>query len=599
MKLNEKFSYKSVNAILIFAVVLVFLVTLGTCYYTLRLIDTDEYWEIHSYQVSNNLDNLISDFENMETGQRGYVITGQENFLEPYTAGLSDLSIRFQMLQTLTLDNSVQQQNLSTIKSFGDVKTLDLNNSILLRKNGGFNVAQADVLTDKGKQDMDSIRAAVVKMQTEESRLLKIRTDNLSYINHATELIVIWGGIIGFLFYLLVNYIINKFVIGEIVTKPLLEKEQKALFYARSLIEASLDPLFAINPDGKITDVNEATVKVTGVSRQKIIGTDFLNYFTNSDEARRGYETVFREGFVIDYILTIKSQDGKLTDVLFNASLYKDNKGDVIGVFAAARDNTRIKKATDLIELTNKELRSLDLAKDEFVSIASHQLRTPLTALKGYTGMLLDGDAGPISEKQAEYLGEIKNANDRMIKLITSLLNVSRVDLGVFTVDPEPVNFEEAAKSVLKELETNIKEKNIKFDTSFEKDIPLLSADPKIVRMVFQNLLSNAVKYTPHEGHINLDIKKSGTDLLISVSDSGCGVPENVKSKIFTKLFRADNARVTDPSGTGLGLYIIKATIEQTGGKIWFDSKENQGSTFYVSIPLEGMKKKEGSRRLE
>ena len=251
------------------------------------------------------------------------------------------------------------------------------------------------------------------------------------------------------------------------------------------------------------------------------------------------------------------------------------------------------------IESANQELRSLDLAKDEFVSIASHQLRTPLAALKGYIGMLLDGDRGPINDKQREYLEAVKNANDRMIRLITALLNVSRVDLNVFAVEPEPVNFEEVALSMLKELEGDIKDKKLRVETSFEKGIPLLNADPNITRMIFQNLLTNAVKYTPAEGSITLNIKKDGSAILISVADTGYGIPKMAQSKIFTKMFRADNARVKDPNGTGLGLYIIKATIEQTGGKIWFTSKENKGSTFYVSIPLAGMKKKAGSKRLE
>ncbi len=251
------------------------------------------------------------------------------------------------------------------------------------------------------------------------------------------------------------------------------------------------------------------------------------------------------------------------------------------------------------VESANRELRSLDLAKDEFVSIASHQLRTPLTALKGYTGMLIDGDAGPLNDKQREYLTEIKNANDRMINLITALLNVSRVDLGVFVVEPEQINLQNVAESALKDLELRINEKKLLINKNFEKDLPPVNADLNIIRMVFQNLFSNAVKYTPPEGSITLTIKKNGFNILISVTDTGYGIPKDAQPKIFTKMFRADNARVKDPDGTGLGLYIIKETIEKTGGKIWFESKENKGSTFYVTIPLKGMKKKEGFRRLE
>lgn len=250
-------------------------------------------------------------------------------------------------------------------------------------------------------------------------------------------------------------------------------------------------------------------------------------------------------------------------------------------------------------QLMNKELRTLDTAKDEFVSIASHQLRTPLTALKGYVGMLLDGDAGPINDKQHEYLSEIKNANDRMIGLITALLNVSRVDLGVFIVEPEQLNLKNVAEGALNDLKMKIEEKKLLVETNFEKDIPLISADLNIVRMIFQNLFTNAVKYIPPEGKINIAIKKDKQNILISVSDTGYGIPKDVQSKIFTKMFRADNARVKDPDGTGLGLYIIKSTLEKTGGKIWFESVENKGSTFYATIPLEGMKKKEGTKRLE
>jgi two-component system sensor histidine kinase VicK len=173
------------------------------------------------------------------------------------------------------------------------------------------------------------------------------------------------------------------------------------------------------------------------------------------------------------------------------------------------------------------------------------------------------------------------------------------VDLDVFIVEPEQVNFENVAESVLNELDVVIKKKELQLSKNFEKDLPLVAVDLNIIRMVFQNLLTNAVKYTPSGGDMTLNIKKDKNNIIISVTDTGIGIPKNAQSKIFTKMFRADNARVKDPEGTGLGLYIIKSTIEKTGGKLWFESEENKGSTFYVSIPLEGMKKKEGSKRLE
>jgi signal transduction histidine kinase len=228
MNIFKKFSVKTLNVILIFLIVAIFLVVSFLCYRSLLRIDTDEYWEIHSYQVVGSLDVLISDLENMETGERGYIITGQEIFLQPYTAALPDVEVRIKALQELTADNATQQQSLSTMQPLVVAKLADLQSLISLRKNDGFTIAQAEVTTDKGKVTMDAIRVVVTNVQTTEAGLLQTRTNDLSQTNAATKLIVLWGSFIGFLFALLVNYIIYRFVIGEMVRKPLLEEALKA-----------------------------------------------------------------------------------------------------------------------------------------------------------------------------------------------------------------------------------------------------------------------------------------------------------------------------------------------------------------------------------
>jgi signal transduction histidine kinase len=224
----KKMSVKVLNSVLIFLIVAMFLVGFFICYQSLLRINTDEYWVIHSYQVIGDTNNLLSDLENMETAQRGYVITGQQSFLEPYTTSLPDVDKQFQALQVLTADNAVQQQYLSTMKPLIAAKIAWVQNDISLRINEGFSAAQADVATDQGKVILDSIRAVVANMQTEETGLLQTRTNDLTQTNAMTESIVIWGSIIGLLFALLVDYIINKFVIGEIVQKPLLDAALKA-----------------------------------------------------------------------------------------------------------------------------------------------------------------------------------------------------------------------------------------------------------------------------------------------------------------------------------------------------------------------------------
>ena len=241
----------------------------------------------------------------------------------------------------------------------------------------------------------------------------------------------------------------------------------------------------------------------------------------------------------------------------------------------------------------------LDKAKTEFVSLASHQLRTPLSAINWYAEMLLDGTAGKMSKDANDYIREIYEGNQRMVELVNSLLDVSRLELGKLSNNAEPTDFIALVNSLEKELQTMIVSKKLSFSKKLPSKMNAVSADPKLLRMIVQNLLSNAVKYTPDNGTVSVqlrdanehDIKKSGRRvttpaLFFSVADTGYGIPAAQQAKIFSKLFRADNVRTLDVEGTGLGLYIVKEVIKKLGGAVWFESKESVGTTFYVVLPL-------------
>lgn len=242
--------------------------------------------------------------------------------------------------------------------------------------------------------------------------------------------------------------------------------------------------------------------------------------------------------------------------------------------------------------------QEVDRAKTEFVSLASHQLRTPLSAINWYAEMLLAGDAGDLNDEQRTYLDEVYQGNQRMVELINSLLNVSRLELGTFVIDPEDTDVIVLAQSVLNELVPEIKKREIHLVTEFDQETPHLYADPKLLRMVFQNLASNAVKYTQHGGSVLVRIAPENEYIAISVADNGLGIPKAEQSKIFSKLFRATNARESDTDGTGLGLYIVKSVIEHAGGTIQFTSEEGKGTTFFIKLPKVGMHKKTGTKSL-
>jgi two-component system sensor histidine kinase VicK len=185
-----------------------------------------------------------------------------------------------------------------------------------------------------------------------------------------------------------------------------------------------------------------------------------------------------------------------------------------------------------------------------------------------------------------------------MVGLINALLNVSRLELGTIAVEPELVNIIQIAKTCIKELKPLILEKKLVLNQKYDKSVTFVRADPKLLTIIFQNLLSNSVKYTKSGGSISLTTNSKNKNLLITLSDTGIGIPRDQQREIYEKLYRADNAKKMDPDGSGLGLYIVKEIVRYTGGKLWFESDEGNGTTFYIRLPLSGMSEKVGGKKL-
>lgn len=358
----------------------------------------------------------------------------------------------------------------------------------------------------------------------------------------------------------------------------------------RQAVENTSDHVVITDPEGIIIYANKAVETITGFNRKDILGTKVgtkQNWggFMGQDFYQNLWDTLKKSKKSFSGYINNIRKNGEEYEALANISPVFDAGGNVIFFVGIERDFTRE--------------REIDRAKSEFVSLASHQLRTPLSTVNWYAEILLSEDAGKINDEQREYLNEVYKGNQRMVNLVNALLNVSRIDLGTLSIDPEPTDLIDLAQSVLKELELKIKERGHKIVKVFDKDVPKINLDPKMMRIVWQNYLTNAVKYTRQDGTIEVGIKKKKTLAEIYVKDNGMGIPEIQQDKIFKKLFRADNARESETDGTGLGLYIVKSIVEEFGGKVWFDSKENKGTTFFATIPLAGVKPKAGSKGLE
>ena len=378
--------------------------------------------------------------------------------------------------------------------------------------------------------------------------------------------------------------------------------------YARSLIEASLDPLITISTKGKITDHNEALANITGKTRKQLIGSDFSLYFTEPEKASEVYEEVFEKGFVTNYPLTLV--DHKLTDVLFNGSVYKDEKGNVLGAVVVARDITEQKviekamleakvsaelaagmaeEAKNKAEKATLQAEDALKSKQQFLSNMSHEIRTPMNAIIGFTKVVLKTE---LSAKQKEYLTAIKMSGNALIVLINDILDLAKVDGGKMTFEKTPFRMASSISAMLHLFETKIQEKNLVLVKNYDESIPeVLIGDPVRLHQIIMNLVGNAVKFTT-TGKITVSVQmleedEEYTTVEFAIKDTGIGIAEHKIDQIFENFQQAHTSTSRFYGGTGLGLAIAKQLVERQGGSIQVKSKIDEGSVFSFVMKFE------------
>ncbi len=249
--------------------------------------------------------------------------------------------------------------------------------------------------------------------------------------------------------------------------------------------------------------------------------------------------------------------------------------------------NHELLRLNKIYSRVNRRLKEVDQMKTEFISVASHQMRTPLSGVKWVLRMILDGDLGDLNPQQREMLLKGYETNERMILLINDLLNVSRIEEGRFQYRFSHSSLEDVAQKIYEDLEPTTKKTNVHLVYEKpEQSLPKANIDPDKIRLAIQNLVDNAIKYTPPDGTVTIRVYEEHGQLICSVSDTGVGIPADQQGRIFSKFFRADNVIRMQTDGSGLGLFIAKNIVENHRGSIWFESAEGKGTTFYFSLPL-------------
>lgn len=373
-----------------------------------------------------------------------------------------------------------------------------------------------------------------------------------------------------------------------------LKRKEKELrdssLYSRNLIEASLDPLVTINAGGKIMDVSRATEIVTGVPREQLVGSDFSDYFTDPQKAREGYQAAFLQGFVRDYPLEIRHVSGRTTEVLYNATDYRDEAGNVLGVFASARDITELRTVQRALQKSHDELErrveertaELETANKELESFSysvSHDLQAPLRAIDGYARMILRDHTDQFDEDTKQKFGTIRSSAQMMGQLISDLLAFSR--LGRQEIIPSKLDMGGLLNDAWKELQMIQPERKIILDA---QEMPPAFGDRTLIKQVLLNLLSNAIKFTKYRDCAKIEAGgyADGKQVVYYIIDNGVGFDMTYHDKMFGVFQRLHSS--DEFEGTGVGLAIVQRIIHRHGGRVWAEGRPDQGASFYFSL---------------
>lgn len=335
-----------------------------------------------------------------------------------------------------------------------------------------------------------------------------------------------------------------------------------------AIIENLTDGVILLNKKKQIEIINSPATELFNIGKKEAIGKCFIDLLDieNIPEIKKilidkdRIRNIYREE-----VATLDGLHLEITSVLLKDEI--EEKGFLIIIH----------------DVTKEKL--VEKMKTEFVSVAAHQLRTPLSAIKWTIRMILDGDVGEINEEQRELLEQTYISNERMIRLINDLLDVSRIEEGRLLYDQEDARIEDVLDSVIEASQEMLRNKNMVLEVN-KKETPKVKIDKEKIGVVIQNLLENAIKYTEQGGKIKITLDNDEKNVIFKIEDSGVGIPKSQQDRIFTKFFRAENVTRMETNGTGLGLYTTKNIVQAHKGQIWFESEENKGTTFYFTIPI-------------
>jgi len=544
-------------------------------------------WEIHrefraaaevraevvkSYETRSQIQRVFSLLQDAETGQRGYIITGDPRFLQPYEGATRDLERQMEILRALIVDPE-QLQRMRELETLVEAKRRTLVAAIDARRLQGRDAADALVAAGQGKAAMDAIRLAVDRLVVHEAR-------SLSRLSAAAEQRTART-------WLLINLLFAAFSFALVASVALtwrylktrngLLREMRAVAARQEAVfDSAMDAILTLNPSGSIESINKAGERMFGWTASELARRD-VGLLLDLAEPGEG-------AFLKRLGLTGRGlADGDLREVKARRSDGRSFPADV--ALGAMRLPSGIHVVAVVRDIS--ERRRVEQMKAEFVSTVSHELRTPLTSIAGSLGLLAGGAAGALPEKAARLIGIAQSNSQRLVRLINDILDVEKLEAGKLEMNLQPLDLRAVAARSIEGARGFAEALGVEFRLSEGVEAPIRGDADRLIQVV-TNLLSNAAKFSPKGGEVTVGVHSEARIARLSVADKGPGIPEAFRSRIFSKFAQADSSDTRAKGGTGLGLVIAREIAERHGGRLWFESTEGEGATFHLDLPLAG-----------
>ena len=524
-----------------------------------------------SYETRLQIQRVFSSLQDAETGVRGYVLTGKENYLDPYRRSAASLADQEDRLGELLVAERDQVDDMSRLRSLADRKMEILARGTALRRGGqSYDTVVADN-NGEGKQVMDDFRAVVARMIEREAASLSRRSAAADERTLRTELLV--GGLF---LALLAVIVATAFMTWRYMRsrRVMLADLEATTARQKVIFDSAIDTIITLNPSGSIETVNAAGERMFGYAADELARRDVSMLI---DIAPDG------EG---EFLKRLGTSQGALTRGLIRQMEGSRRSGETFPVDVAL-GAMQLATGTHVVAVVRdiSERRRIEQLKDEFVSTVSHELRTPLTSIAGSLGLLSGGVAGPLPEKAARLIQIAQANSQRLVRLINDILDIEKIESGKLRLELASLDLREIAERSIEGVQGYAREHGVVVVLGDSETAPVRGDADRLIQVV-TNLLSNASKFSPAGGVVTVTVEREARLARLSVVDQGSGIPESFRSRIFTKFAQADGSDTRAKGGTGLGLAIAREIAERHGGRLWFESAEGEGATFHIDLPL-------------